>query len=205
MSSKKRSFGIIAGLLMMSATAFEINTLKRYIEAVAGGESGYMGELVVETVYILAIIFAGVFFVLGRMGKGAGICLCVASGVALYRVFVYMGVIAGNAMIVSIVAGNVISIAEFALFAIPVAIMVFMGKNISEKAAKGFLICIGVALAVAIGGRIAYFLGYGKNFFVDMGLFFGVYWKDLLRSIVTASSAVLAVKLMSTERRKKRR
>ncbi len=180
----KKAYSILAGALMALSCAFEFTTVKRYIDNIADGDSAYAGDLAVEIIYILGILAAAAFIVTDKSVKGAALSLALAGGVALYRTVTYVTGILGNEMIVSLVAGKIIEISEIIYFAVPVAVMLLVRDKLSDKSSRGFLICPLIAFLIGIGGRIVYFVGYGKSLFYDVGLLFQVYGADMAKTAV---------------------
>lgn len=201
---KKRA-KFLAGLLMVAVCIFDITTLKRFIANIADGDTGYVGTLVIELIYILGIFLCGLLFIIGKTGRKTAIPLALSSGVALYRTVVYLVGIAGNSMLLPLVAGKVIEIVEIAFFAVPAAIALLSAEKLTKKSARGLLIAECAALIIGIGGRVTYFLGYGKNFATDIVLFFETYRANLLFSLVCFAAFALAVLCLAPEKAKKRR
>ena len=143
----KNKKGVLAGVLMLCLCLFEISTVINYIKEISA-DSSYVGDLAVEVFYLAGIIGAAVTFILGRIGKASVSFLALSSGVCLYRAVSYISLIMGNAMKLSLVAGNIIAMCEFALFATPLAIMILSRAGINAKKVKLFMIAECCAFSV---------------------------------------------------------
>ena len=204
MKGTKKTFSVLAGLLMAAICTFEISETSRFISMISGGNNAYIGELVIKSIYILAMISAGVFFILDKCPKLTATLLAVAGGVSLYKTFTYIMGIRGNEMIFGIVYGNVTDMVIITLFIAPTAVLLLSGGKISKKLIRNSLIFEFAALAVGISGYIASFAAWGKTF-ADFGLFFDVYGLDILRIIVCFLAFALTIAAMAPEEEKKRR
>ncbi|MBQ7836484.1 MAG: hypothetical protein IJ389_04435 [Clostridia bacterium] len=194
-----------AGILMLAVCLFEIGTVKNYIADIAGGEVGYIAELLVEAIYLAGIVGAAVTLIRDKVGKATVGFLALSCGVGLYNAASYVAGIMGNSMKLSLVAANVIEMVELLLFATPLAIMILSAKKLSDRAYKGFVIAQICAFAVRVGAVFMFFVGYGKNIILDMGLLFQVYWSDLLLSVVCLGAFMCAAASLAPHKRKKQR
>ena len=201
----KKSIKFLAGLLMIAVCIFDITTVKRFIINIAGGDTDYIISLVIELIYILGIFCCGLLFILGKTGKKAAVPIAVSSGVALYRTVAYLAGIAGNSMLLPLVMGKMIEISEIIFYALPAAITLISAEKLTAKSVRGLLIAECAALVIGVGGRVVYFLGYGKNFVTDFLLFFETYLTNLFFSAVCFAAFTLAVLCLAPQNIKKRR
>ena len=192
MSIVKNKKGITAGVLMLCLCLFEIGTVTGLFKDIAA-DSSYAGDLAVEIFYLAGIIGAALTLILGKAGKGSVAFLALSSGVCLYRAASYICLIMGNAMKLSLVIGNVIAMCELVFFATPLAVMILSKNSLGEKKVKGFLIAELCAFAVCVAGIITFFVGYGKNVFLNADLLFQVYGADLSRHVVLLCAFAVAV------------
>ncbi len=194
----------LSGLLVMAISLFEFSEIKRMISLVAEGEAGYLYSLVRLCIYVIAIILAGVLIIKDKK-KASAVCLMVAGGVALYNLFVYIGVIMGKYTIFGIVFGNVVDLLKIVLFGATLAVVMLSCGKVTERFIRGSFVSAVVALILAISGRVAPFISSGKSFIYDIDLFFTAYGVNILCTLVMFAAVAFYIWHLVPEKRKKRR
>lgn len=189
--TKENKWGIVSALAFIGLCGFEAPTLIRYISYVAEGKTSYAGSLAIELIFVCSLILSGIFIMLGKR-ISAAISLSVSAAVSLYQTASYLISIADNEKNFGIVCGNVFSILEIALFAIPLITVLLPAKAKTNKLKAGVLISESVLFLLSFGSRIAEFSAWGKSFFLYFTLFFEVYGIEIFRCFVAFLAFSLA-------------